>query len=214
RKGQSLSQKRQTLLSYFQNSRQFFTIKEVETTVSKATSIASMQIKDILQSLIDDNLVTCEKIGAGNYYWAFLSDDVANRQKRLDSLKKTIVDNELELQNLEDKITFEQEKRREFHDPSNDNSSRLDLIQRVDIKSSHLEGIKSQISVAYKVSSNYYGELVNYNSSLRNAISVQTDNIFIIIDYLINVTGKTSNERSSICMELGIPEDLDDCPDT
>lgn len=30
-------------------------------------------VKDILDSLVADDLVLCEKIGAGNYYWSFPS---------------------------------------------------------------------------------------------------------------------------------------------
>lgn len=31
-------------------------------------------VKDVLQSLVDDGLVTVEKIGTSNYYWSFPSD--------------------------------------------------------------------------------------------------------------------------------------------
>lgn len=36
--------------------------------------LASMAIKDVLQSLVDDGMVHCEKIGTSNYYWAFPSE--------------------------------------------------------------------------------------------------------------------------------------------
>jgi hypothetical protein len=35
---------------------------------------ASMAIKDVLQSLVDDNMVHAERIGSSNYYWAFPSE--------------------------------------------------------------------------------------------------------------------------------------------
>ena len=36
----------------------------------------------MLQILISDDLVKCEKIGSGNFYWSFLSDTLMQLQKR------------------------------------------------------------------------------------------------------------------------------------
>lgn len=33
-----------------------------------------MQVKDYLQALQDDNQITAEKIGSGNWYWSFPSE--------------------------------------------------------------------------------------------------------------------------------------------
>lgn len=33
-------------------------------------------VKEVLQSLVDDNLVTSEKIGTSNYFWSFPSTAV------------------------------------------------------------------------------------------------------------------------------------------
>jgi peptidoglycan hydrolase CwlO-like protein len=34
-----------------------------------------MHVKDYLQALSDDNKIRVEKIGSGNWYWSFLSDE-------------------------------------------------------------------------------------------------------------------------------------------
>jgi len=34
-----------------------------------------MQVKDYLQALQDDNKISVEKIGSGNWYWSFPSDE-------------------------------------------------------------------------------------------------------------------------------------------
>lgn len=36
--------------------------------------LVQQSVKDVLQSLVDDGLVTVEKIGTSNYYWSFPSD--------------------------------------------------------------------------------------------------------------------------------------------
>lgn len=35
-----------------------------------------MQVKDLLQQVVDEGWVTQEKIGTSNYYWAFKSQDI------------------------------------------------------------------------------------------------------------------------------------------
>lgn len=35
--------------------------------------VASMTVKDVLQSLVDDSMVDSERIGTSNYFWAFPS---------------------------------------------------------------------------------------------------------------------------------------------
>lgn len=47
-----------------------------------------MQIKALLKCLTDNSLVRVEKIGSGNYYWAFPSDETANRKNRFNALKE------------------------------------------------------------------------------------------------------------------------------
>lgn len=39
-----------------------------------------MQVKDYLQSLQDENKIRVEKIGSGNWYWAFAGEDKRNKQ--------------------------------------------------------------------------------------------------------------------------------------
>ena len=39
---------------------------------------ASMSVKEILQSLVDDALVDAERIGTSNYFWAFPSKAANN----------------------------------------------------------------------------------------------------------------------------------------
>lgn len=45
-----------------------------------------MIIKGLLKALTDNSLVRVEKIGSGNYYWAFTSDSKATRSNRINTL--------------------------------------------------------------------------------------------------------------------------------
>ncbi|KAG5460541.1 MAG: Mnd1 family-domain-containing protein [Olpidium bornovanus] len=65
--------------------RDFFQLKELEKIGPKQKGIVAQSVKEALQSLVDDNLVTMEKIGTSNYYWSFPS--TALQQVRLPSLQ-------------------------------------------------------------------------------------------------------------------------------
>lgn len=43
-----------------------------------------MHVKDYLQSLADDNKIRVEKIGSGNWYWSFLSDEKKTKDAALE----------------------------------------------------------------------------------------------------------------------------------
>ncbi len=62
KKGLSAADKRDRMLEIFHDSADVFVIKDVEK-LSVKKGIISQAVKDVLQSLIDDDLVHCEKIG-------------------------------------------------------------------------------------------------------------------------------------------------------
>ena len=43
-----------------------------------------MQVKDYLQALADDNKIRVEKIGSGNWYWSFPSDEKKAKEAALE----------------------------------------------------------------------------------------------------------------------------------
>lgn len=62
------------ILNYFLNSGVAHSIKDLEKALPSVASINGMQVKDFLQALSDENQIHVEKIGSGNWYWAFLSE--------------------------------------------------------------------------------------------------------------------------------------------
>ena len=73
------------MLSYIQNSLTVHSLKDLEKALPSVASINSMQVKEYLQALTDEGKVRVEKIGSGNWYWSFLSEE---KRARLDTLKK------------------------------------------------------------------------------------------------------------------------------
>ena len=53
-------------------------------------SINGMQVKEYIQTLTDENLVRVEKIGSGNWYWCFGSDEKKAREAQLDRVCREV----------------------------------------------------------------------------------------------------------------------------
>jgi hypothetical protein len=47
-----------------------------------------MQVKDYLQALSDDNKIRVEKIGSGNWYWSFPSDEKKAKEAMLEKAQE------------------------------------------------------------------------------------------------------------------------------
>ena len=72
KKGLSLEDKRQKLLEVYYSKREVLNLKEIEKFGAKK-GVVLQTIKDVNQSLIDDNLVCTDKIGIGAFFWALPS---------------------------------------------------------------------------------------------------------------------------------------------
>lgn len=75
------------MLSYIQSSLTAHSLKELEKALPSVASINSMQVKEYLQALTDEGKVRVEKIGSGNWYWSFLSEEKRGRLNTLRKLK-------------------------------------------------------------------------------------------------------------------------------
>jgi Mnd1 HTH domain len=53
-----------------------FRLPDLEKKASKEKGVVSQSVKEVLQSLVDDELVDFDKIGSGNFYWALPSKGV------------------------------------------------------------------------------------------------------------------------------------------
>lgn len=69
------AQKAATILAWFHRTAQAHSIKDLEKTLPQVSSISGMHVKDYLQALSDDSKIRVEKIGSGNWYWSFPSDE-------------------------------------------------------------------------------------------------------------------------------------------
>ncbi|XP_061048492.1 tripartite motif-containing protein 2 isoform X3 [Eubalaena glacialis] len=87
KKGLSAEEKRARMMEIFFETKDVFQLKDMEKIAPKEKGITAMSVKEVLQSLVDDGMVDCERIGTSNYYWAFPSKALHARKRKLEVLE-------------------------------------------------------------------------------------------------------------------------------
>lgn len=72
-----------------------------------------MQVKDYIQALNDEGLIRVEKIGSGNWYWSFLSEEKKNKEGVLGRLENEVKDCKERVTSLDAEIVKETKLREE-----------------------------------------------------------------------------------------------------
>lgn len=102
-----------------------------------------MQVKDYLQALSDDGRIRVEKIGSGNWYWSFLSEEKRSRDSTLGTLKEDLAKVEGLAVELEEKVRKANEQRGEDdEDRGSLVSAKLELDGEIGVLKKELEGYK------------------------------------------------------------------------
>jgi hypothetical protein len=103
KRGLSLDDKRSTILSLYHDSKEPMNLKEIEAKGTKA-GVVQQTIKDVNQSLVDDDLVHSDKIGAAIFFWSFPAEAFVKKQSERESLLSKIAASKESIIEVNDKI--------------------------------------------------------------------------------------------------------------
>lgn len=149
-----------------------------------------MQMKDILQELVNDDLLNCEKCGITNLYWSFKFD--VDRKLGL-KRDKLIVDHEKTSKSVSEmKANIAHERSLRI-----DNSALLAAYTANTLK------LKSLIEVDDN------SKLASLLKLLINGAEIYSDAIEALLSYFV----KTGVNISDLRKEFEIPEEFDDMPE-
>jgi hypothetical protein len=198
-KGLSFDEKRKRLCEIFYETRDFFQLKDLEKIAPKTKGIVTQSVKEVLQSLVDDDLVKMEKIGTSNYFWSFPSAALQARKNKIAQLNK-------ELSQLT-----------QAHDQSCNIISQLES-ERPDTEESVM--LQQELSTLDQFNKSYQKELEKYKEmdpdlfeakkaqlkKFATSINQWTENIFILQSHCSN---KFNIEKSAFATQFEISEDMD-----
>ena len=153
-----------------------------------------MQVKDYMQALSDEGQIRVEKIGSGNWYWSFLSEEKRARDKVLSTLReeKEKINNSLE--ELREMVEMAG-KGREVED-----EERSGLLSAYDTGRDEIEKLKVELD-GYKDGDPE--EVVRKKKEiemLKGRVARWTDNIYCLEEYLREIVSGDREVVESIRM--------------
>ncbi|KAK4863596.1 hypothetical protein LT330_002374 [Penicillium expansum] len=77
------SEKKDLILTHLRATGTCHTLKDLEKTLPSIASINGIQVKEYIQALTDEGQLRVEKIGNGNWYWSFSSDEKHAQEQQL-----------------------------------------------------------------------------------------------------------------------------------
>lgn len=196
----TLDQKRQRLLEYMVKSDSVFLLKELEKSCPEKLGIVSQTVKEVLESLVNDNLVEGEKVGISTYFWIFPSKEflkLSTKTKELDDeIESLRVENEevsLRISNTE-KVKGDSEEREILEKK----------FRNLSIEKKSLE---EKIGSLTSFSIDTFKELEGKLGVMKDMVNVYTDNVFELVSRMQGL--RPDMKTDDIYKHFGIPEDFD-----
>uniref|UniRef100_A0A3P9M8U3 Meiotic nuclear division protein 1 homolog n=1 Tax=Oryzias latipes TaxID=8090 RepID=A0A3P9M8U3_ORYLA len=195
----SLEEKRTRMMEIFFESKDVFQLKDIEKIAPKSKGIAPMTVKDVLQSLVDDNMVDCERVGTSNYYWAFPSKALNARKHKLEELQKQLSDAKQRKATLQ-KVVEKAKVGRQ------DTKERSSLLKELKALREERAQLQVELDQYRECDPQVVEDMRKSNAVAKEAISRWTDNVFAIKSW---TKKKFAFDDSRINKAFGIPDDFD-----
>ncbi|XP_026158396.1 meiotic nuclear division protein 1 homolog [Mastacembelus armatus] len=199
KKGLSLEEKRARMMEIFFESKDVFQLKDIEKIAPKAKGIAPMTVKEVLQSLVDDNMVDCERVGTSNYYWSFPSKALHTRKHKQEELQKQISEAKQRQVSLQKAVEQAKVGRQ-------DTKERQSLMTELQALREERAQLQAELEKYRECDPEVVKEMRKSNVVAKEAVSRWTDNIFAIKSW---TKKKFAFDDSRINKAFGIPEDFD-----
>ncbi|XP_065323018.1 meiotic nuclear division protein 1 homolog [Gordionus sp. m RMFG-2023] len=199
KKGMTQDEKRGKLLEIFYEKKDCFQLKEIEKFASKEKKINSQIVKEIVQSLVDDDLVNSEKIGSSIYYWAFPSKAGQIRKVKIVQLQNDL----LECSNKKNQLVEMIENCKKGKEESDEKN---DIMKTISANEIIVNDLKQELLKYKDCDPKYIKDMQEKNLEIKDAVNIWTDNLFSSVSWLKR---KFNVEESIINTQFNIPENLD-----
>ena len=199
KKGMSRDEKLQAIQDLMMETKDIYSLKDLEKELPKKKGISAMTVKDILQEACENDLVSFEKIGSGNYYWCFPSEAL-NRRKVVEQKYMEKIDAlEKEIQELEKEIG-------ELEPGREDSSERTQLDEEIEDFSRKISEVKRESAKYEKLNPDGIRKQKEQTIVAKDAANRWTDNIFTIRSWVVK---NFCMESSTFNQQFEIPDDFD-----
>ncbi|EPQ57063.1 meiotic nuclear division protein 1 [Gloeophyllum trabeum ATCC 11539] len=162
--------------------------------------IVSQSVKEVLQSLVDDGLVSSDKVGSSNFFWSFPSQRGTVMQNRLDTVKETRVSHQKQLSELRANIDAERAAR-----PESD--ARVASLRKLANLKKELQSLENELAQYGACDPVKVEEKKRALVLAKEAAVRWTDNYAMLLSYFCRQNGV---DPADIRKYLDIDEDYED----
>ncbi|KAJ8669308.1 hypothetical protein QAD02_000567 [Eretmocerus hayati] len=199
RKRVTADEKRTLMLQFFHETKEFYTLKEMEAVLPKKCGIIQQSIKDVLQGLVDDGLVHSDKIGTIVYFWSFPGERIPALEAQIGETGRKILTLETKLERLKSDIQKEESNKEDFERTKA-------LIEEIDVLKKKESELKQQIMKFSDADPEVIAAINKKIKIYKDGANTWTDNIFNLKTWCSN---KFNIEEAELNKQFHIPEDLD-----
>lgn len=193
------------MLDFFTHVHSFYTLKELEKEAAKYAKISPMIVKEVVQQLIDDNLVNCEKCGTTNLYWSFKYERIRKQEQIHQRLEKQKADLQEKQVALTEKIQLAK-LQRTAKSKFGQRSALLTELNSLATQKSDFENLIDKYSNS---NPDALQQAQKENHNLVRAIDLYTDSIELTIYYFTRVIAVPLSDEQ-LRAEFGIPKEFED----
>jgi len=188
------------MLEIFYEKKDFFLLKELEKIGPKEKGIVSQSVKEVVQSLVDDDLVDSDKIGTSVYFWAFPSKATAIRKRKLDDTRDKLEASAKKLK--ESQVSLEN-----AHQGREDSEERTALLEELSRLREKKAGLEAEVQKYRDSDPELIENLKREIQMSKDSANRWTDNIFSLHSWIQKKF--PAIEIKDLNKQFGIPEDID-----
>ena len=143
-----------------------------------------MQVKDYVQALVDENQIRVERIGSGNWYWSFLSDEKKAKEIVLEALRTE--KRKLDATKAELLVAIEVAKAGRGND---DDGERTEMVARYETLGAEVKALQVELTGYGECDPVELARKRKEMEEFKVKAERWTDNIYCLEEYLKEVTG-------------------------
>ncbi|KAM0864868.1 hypothetical protein ACQ4PT_043639 [Festuca glaucescens] len=195
KRGLSLEEKREQMLQIFYDSQDFYLLKELEKMGPKK-GVISQSVKDVVQTLVDDDLVLRDKIGTSVYFWSLPS--CAGNQ-----LRTTYNKLESDLSNSKKRYLELVEQRDNLKTGREDSDEREDALEELKAIELRHEKLKEELAAYADSDPSALEAMKDATEVAHLAANRWTENIFTLQQWCSTTFPQAKEQLENMYREVG-----------
>lgn len=184
------------------------TLKELEKMLPSVASINSILVKEYVQGLVEEGKLRVEKIGNGNWYWSFGSDEKIEREQQKARVQMEVEKARKSHAEAEALLGAETARRADeaSHAGPDLDRQRQSLQNRKSALESALTHLRTRVASGQSVKNMSAQQVQKELAGFREQALQWTDNLYILEQHLRGLAGGDREVVSAVLQDCYGPE--------